>query len=127
MKHKEVYDVYSKFDIDKHAKTFINYLELVIDENGVVYYAVPSHTIFLENLLKRRLGEIAFRSMSMCKEAFIDYAGWLCDKSKCIMVWNNFYVGKANFRQLEMLKKLKEKKYDYLPDVSLYRGKLQKR
>lgn len=42
---KEKYTLYSKFDIDKHAETFINYLEVIIDENGVVHYAVPSHQI----------------------------------------------------------------------------------
>lgn len=127
MKKKEHYDVYSKFDIDKHAEVFLNYLEIIIDENGIIYYAVPSHTIFLENLLKRRIGDIAFRSESMCQEAFLDYSGWLCKQTKCLMVWNNFYIGRPNFRQLEVLKKLKETKYKTLPDVSLYRGKLQQR
>lgn len=127
MKKKEHYDIYSKFDIDKHAEVFLNYLEVVIDENGIVYYAVPSHIIFLETLLKRRIGDVAFRSESMCQEAFLDYSGWLCKQTKCIMVWNNFYIGRPNFRQLEVLKKLKEKKYKTLPDVSLYRGKFQQR
>lgn len=124
---QEKYSVYSKFDIDKHAETFMNYLEVIIDENGVIHYAVPSHQIFVENLLKRKIGEIMFKSASMCQEAFLDYSGWLCKQTKCIMVWNNFYLGRPNFRQLEALKKLKEKKYTFLPDVSLYRGKLQQR
>lgn len=37
------YTVYSDFDIDQHKKTFIHYLEVVIDENGKIMYAVPSH------------------------------------------------------------------------------------
>lgn len=51
------YDVYSKFDIDKHAENFINYLEVVIDPLGVVNYAVPSHQMYMENILKRRLSD----------------------------------------------------------------------
>ena len=124
---KEKYTLYSKFDIDKHAETFINYLEVIIDENGVVHYAVPSHQSFVEDTLRRKVGNVMFKSMIMCQEAFLDYSGWLCKQTQCLMVWNNFYIGKPNFRQMETLKKLKEKKYKALPDVSLYRGRLQQR
>lgn len=37
------YTVYSEFDIEHHKKTFIHYLEVVIDGNGKIMYAVPSH------------------------------------------------------------------------------------
>lgn len=38
-----VYDLHSDFDIEQHKKIFIHYLEVVIDENGKIMYAVPSH------------------------------------------------------------------------------------
>ena len=43
MKNKtlEEYSVYSPFDIKKHQETFINYLEVLILEDGTVDYAVP--------------------------------------------------------------------------------------
>lgn len=41
----KVYDVYSKFDIDKHSENFIDYLEVIIDPSGVIHYAVPSRTM----------------------------------------------------------------------------------
>ena len=37
------YDLYSEFDIEQHKKKYINYLEVLIEENGHVIYAVPSH------------------------------------------------------------------------------------
>lgn len=45
------YDVYSEFDIEKHAKTFINYLEVIITPDGKAHYAVPSHLQYLINML----------------------------------------------------------------------------
>lgn len=43
LKNQEEYNVYSKFDIQSHKKTYINYLEVLILEDGAVEYAVPSH------------------------------------------------------------------------------------
>lgn len=40
---EEEYNLYSKFDIQKHKENYINYLEVLILENGEVEYAVPSH------------------------------------------------------------------------------------
>lgn len=37
------YGVHSDFDIQKHKETFIDYLEVIIDVNGRIMYAVPSH------------------------------------------------------------------------------------
>ena len=42
-KLEEKYDVYSKFDLEKHKQTFINYFETIINPNGSIEYAVPSH------------------------------------------------------------------------------------
>lgn len=114
------YSVYSKFDIDKHAATFINYLEVVIDENGEIHYAVPSHQMFMENILKRKMGEEEFNRMIMeDKEAWYDYLPWLCKHTKCVPVWNEFYFGKPNDKQLQKLQQLKERK--------LYKGEINAR
>ena len=118
----EKYDVYSKFDIDKHAQHFINYLEIVIDENGEIHYAVPSHQRFMENILKRQFGETEFmRMVAEDKEAWYDYIPWLCKHTKCVPVWNEFYYGNPNDKQLHILKQLKEKKYKKI-NLSLYQG-----
>ena len=108
------YNVYSDFDIDKHAEHFINYLEVVIDKTGKVFYAVPSHTIFLENVLKGAYGEDTFKKMLKEDDAYYDYGKWLCTKTNAILVWDNFYMcGKNGLTeaQIETLKQLQVKKY----------------
>ena len=118
------YDIYSKFDIDKHADHFINYLEVVIDEQGEIHYAVPSHQMFMENILKRKIGIPDFQKLIMeDKEAWTDYLNWLCKQTKCVPVWNEFYFGKPNDKQLQKLQQLKEKKYTQVK-LSLYQGKV---
>ena len=37
------YDIYCAFDLEKHKQTYVQYLEVVILEDGTVEYAVPSH------------------------------------------------------------------------------------
>lgn len=39
----EEYNLYSQFDVSKHKQTYTNYLEVIIDSDGNVMYAVPSH------------------------------------------------------------------------------------
>lgn len=41
------YGVNSVFDVKEHARVFKHYCEVVIDKYGKVYYATPSHHIFL--------------------------------------------------------------------------------
>lgn len=36
------YDIYCAFDLEKHKQTYVQYLEVVILEDGTVEYAVPS-------------------------------------------------------------------------------------
>ena len=117
------YNVYSKFDIEKHAENFINYLEIVIDEQGEVHYAVPSHQMFMENIIKRQIGVIEFQNLIVCEEAIRDYLPFLCKQTNCVPVWNEFYYGKPNTKQLEVLKQLKSKKYNHCKN-SLYQGEI---
>lgn len=51
MKNIDDYTVlHSKFDIETHKCTFIDYLEVVITSDGVIHYAIPSHEQFCINL-----------------------------------------------------------------------------
>lgn len=43
-----MYDYNSKFDVEKHKETFVNYCEVVITPDGEIHYAQPSHNRFLE-------------------------------------------------------------------------------
>lgn len=46
------YDIYCAFDLEKHKQTYVQYLEVVILEDGTVEYAVPSHQEKLIALMK---------------------------------------------------------------------------
>lgn len=52
---RKKYDVYSKFDLEKHKKTFINYFETIINPDGTIEYAVPSHSeIVIRKYLEKK-------------------------------------------------------------------------
>lgn len=44
------YDIYCDFNIQKHKETYINYLEVLILENGKVVYAIPGHQMKAEQI-----------------------------------------------------------------------------
>ena len=82
----------SPFDIETHKATFVNYLEVCIDEGGTPHYAVPSH----QEWLVRKLMDA------------------LCEMTRCVAVWNDCALGRCNARQRLALRRLKE--------AGLYRG-----
>lgn len=106
----EEYNLYCKFDIQKHKETYKNYLEVIIDEEGSIHYAVPSHQEFLirkgcNNLkVSREILDL------LCPKDFhYDFVTWLCKVSKCIAVWNDRVMGysftEAQIRTLHKLKR----------------------
>jgi hypothetical protein len=100
-----------KFDIELHKKTFYRYLEVIIDPEGVVHYAVPSHNERTIKYIMDTLGFDRQQIEDMVKMLWVDCGGMveaLCEISKCISVWNNFYIGKANDKQRETLQKLQD-------------------
>lgn len=104
------YNVYSDFDIEQHKKTFINYLEVVIDENGKIMYAVPSHQEKLIKLACEKLNVTREELNAMCpEEYYLDFMAWLCKVSGACAVWNN-HIEKYELteRQVEALKALKD-------------------
>lgn len=48
--------LHSPFDIETHKQTFVSYLEVVISPEGIVEYAVPSHTDKLIEILAKQKG-----------------------------------------------------------------------
>ena len=125
-KTKNKYDTNSEFDIDKHAEYFTNYLEDVIGRKGKVFYAVPSHTMFLENTLKTIYGENVFNEMLKEPDSFVDYSKWLCEKTGCVLVWDDFYICSKRgltSEQIKTLQALQNKKYK-LGGLALYRGNI---
>ena len=114
------YTVYSDFDIEQHKKTFIHYLEVVIDENGKIMYAVPSHQEKLISLACERLNVTREELNAICpQEYYFDLMKWLCKISGACAVWENFVkCNKLTERQIMALQMLK--------DSGLYLGEIQR-
>lgn len=95
------------FDIETHKNTFINYLEVVILEDGTIVYAVPSHQEKLIALACEKLNITRTKLNALCPpEYYGDFMNWLCQVSGCVSLWNSFMVGVANPQQVESIKQL---------------------
>lgn len=112
------YNLQSTFDPEQHAKTFVNYLEVIIKPDGTIEYAVPSHTKKLESIFAELVGASEESVMRMCPEArWFDYLEWLTEMTGCISVWNDNYVGNPNRKQQYALVSLRTH--------GLYKGKVK--
>lgn len=124
------YDLYSEFDIDKHAETFIDYLEVCISPQGKVYYATPSHTQFLENVLKQQCIDNNVDYQQYLDDAFNRHFDWmeeLCTTTGYCSVWNDYLIKSRNGltkAQADVLFALRTKHYKLIPHLALYRGNL---
>ena len=104
--------LHSEFNIETHKNTFINYLEVIIDDEGKIMYAVPSHMERLIEVYMERYN--VTREEIICKLTYepsweygLDMSAWLCEKLHCICVWFDCYKGKPNQIQLNKLKTLR--------------------
>lgn len=103
------------FNIELHKATFKNYLEVIIDVNGVVHYAVPSHQEFLINcLIRDKYQTRDALNDAVPREYWFDMMTWLTNESGMIAVWNDRYLGTLNDNQKNTLAKLQL--------VGLYKG-----
>ena len=105
----EEYNVYSEFDLEKHKEIYINYLEVMIDKDGKIMYAVPSHqekaiemACIAKNISRAELEK-------MCpEEYYFDFLTWLLMQSGAMAVWNNYYqcynTTKKQYASLRRLK-----------------------
>lgn len=104
------YSVYSEFDMKKHKETYVNYLEVIIDENGKVMYAIPGHIMKLEELTKDKLNLSSVKEVrDLCpSEMHGDYIKWLLSQCKCISVWTRMCIyDSINKKQYFTLRSLK--------------------
>ena len=100
--------LHGNFDIETHKKTFVNYLEVIIREDGTVEYAVPSHQEKLIGIAMKQLGLTRMQLYAMCpREYMFDVCEWLCKITNCISVWNDYCVGLPNDVQARALRTLK--------------------
>lgn len=105
----EEYSLYCPFDAEKHKKKYVNYLEVVIDAEGTVMYAVPSHQEKGIAVACRCLGVSREELNSMCpREYYFDFMTWLSKISGVVFVWNEFCLcDKITRKQIAALKELK--------------------
>lgn len=83
----EKYGVYSEFDLEQHKKHFVHYLEVMIDEEGVVHYAVPSHQELAIARACECLGVNRYElSVMTPKEYYFDWLNWLLMQCKGVAV-----------------------------------------
>lgn len=111
--------LHNAFDMKTHKENFINYLEVVILEDGTIEYAVPSHNKKLEEICCKKLGlnynewdyenkELLEYFENRKKDNWWCWYDWLYELSGAICVWNDRYIGKPNEKQLQKIKELKE-------------------
>ena len=112
------YTVYSDFDMEQHKKTFIHYLEVVIDESGKIMYAVPSHQEKLISFACKKLNITREELNAMCpQEYYFDLMTWLCKISGACAVWENFIqCDNLTEQQIMALQMLKENEL-YLEEI----------
>lgn len=102
------YNLHSKFDINQHKKTYINYLEVIVRPDGTVEYAVPSHQ---EKLTQIIMDETKMTKKQVWKRIpiFEDALEQLCSMSGCVSVWDDYiavpdHITKAQINKLKQLK-----------------------
>ena len=82
----------SPFDLETHKKTFIAYLEVIIDSEGNVMYAVPSHQQAMIRIATEKLNVTKKRLFEMYDSSWFDTIEWLSGITGCISVWFDNYV-----------------------------------
>ena len=114
--------LHSPFDVETHKKTFINYLEVIIRNDGTIEYAVPSHMIKLQQIYGKTMDEVfeeyhhQYRNEPADVAMLLDPIEWLCKKTECISVWESGYTGIINDAQRKSLQ--------LLHDNDLYLGRI---
>lgn len=106
---KNKYSIYSDFDIRKHAENFVHYLEVIIEPDGSVHYAIPSHQEYMIGYICQRDGITPHELESRCPwESYFNFMEWLCRESRCLSVWTNHVMGfeptAAQIRTIELLR-----------------------
>lgn len=103
------YSVYSEFDIEQRKKKYVNYLEVLVEKDGKIVYAVPSHQEKAVALACEELGVTRRELLDMCpREYYFDYMNWLLMISGAIALRNEHCIAPAATRkQVGSIRRLK--------------------
>lgn len=102
------YDLHCDFDIEKHKETYINYLEVIITEDGIIHYTIPSHQEYLIRLALK-VNDLTRSELAdaIPDDYYCDLLIWLCKITNSVSVWNDFMqFYSINSKQIETLKQL---------------------
>lgn len=99
--------IYSEFDIETHKKNFIDYLEVVITDDGIIHYAIPSHNEFVYKLL---IDKFKLKDKDDLYEFLKNLPIYIdpTQLAKCCCVWVNNVNGYVNNKILKSLKLLQD-------------------
>lgn len=97
----------TNFSIEEHAKKYINYLEVIIEDDGTVHYAIPSH--------QRKLIQLYCDKNNLTEQELYDMIPitaspehWMCYHGNYIAVWYEGIICSSNITdaQLEVLSRM---------------------
>ena len=106
---KEEYTIYSKFDLEKHKQTFINYFEAFILPDGTIEYAIPSHNEYIYNYLEKTQG----MDRELIYNMSIDLYDRVMENCGLVACWSNRYdilTKQPTDKQIRVLSKLIKEK-----------------
>lgn len=105
------YNLYSEFNADKRKETYTHYLEVIIDADGKIMYAVPSHQEKMIQMCCEKLNYTREQLNAMCpQEYYFDFMTWLSMICGAVAVWEKMTMGYGYAKaQIESLKMLKSK------------------
>ena len=97
------------FDYETHRKNFINYLEVIINKDGTIEYAVPSHQQKLLNLYCKN-HNITMEELWNIIPITDNPESWIIFNEGVISVWYDFIIRPEYIteEQKNTLHKLKE-------------------
>lgn len=87
--------------VDKYPSLFVHYFEAVIDRNGLVYFACPSHERKILELLNK---QFEIKTENEPWRSALDYA----DDYGYAVIWYNRVLGNLNKFQRNTINKLRE-------------------
>lgn len=108
--------LHGPFEIEKHKQVFIDHLNVIIDKEGVVHYAVPSHQEWLINKAIDILGLSSREELyDECPDEYtMSPMKWLTEVTGCVSIWDDRFMGSPTTKQVKTMRELK--------DASIYRG-----
>lgn len=107
-----------EFIAERHKEEHPHYLEVILDKDGKVFYATPSHQEKMVDIAVQKLKITVDELWDMIpQEYYADVLTWLNIQTGAIPVWTKFYLCEPNEAQKKTLR--------YLKDMGIYEGDIR--